>query len=236
MRIRANKTTIPNEVLDEYFRLEKNFEDTKNWHGMSEQQLWEELCLCILSSNVPYELAQSAFFHLLRKGYLELGWIARIPTSETMIALELSRPIFVPVKADGSKRKFRFPNVRAGNIAQSAKLLSSEKGWLSRLLSGSGSEKEVRDLLARHLSGVGLKQASHFLRNIGYSKQLAIVDTHIVSFLEEIEAIQRVRTKTITRNCYLELESRIERICREYSLNLSIFDIAVWRHMRGRRF
>lgn len=229
---------IKDEVLDqimcEYSRFSRIFHNKRKWVQMTEYELWQELCLCILSSNVPYELAQSAFFHLKKKGYLVLDWIIETPSSQELMAKELARPLYSPRKLDGSGRKYRFPNMRAQNIFQAAKILSSEQGWLFEVLANHGSEREVRDLLVVSISGLGLKEASHFLRNIGYSNELAIIDSHVVSFLKKIEAIPEMNTKTITRNTYFELEDLLKKICDKYGLSLSIFDMAIWHYMRRR--
>ena len=219
------------QVLNEYSRLAKVFYQNKKWVEMSEDELWQEMCLCILSSNVPYELARSAFLHL-KKRHLQLEWITDTPNSERIIAEELSKPIYLPKTIDGLHRKYRFPNVRARNIFQAAKAISSEKGWLSKLLADTSSEREVRDILVDTISGLGLKEASHFLRNIRYSTQLAIIDSHVVSFLNNIGAAEPRKTKSITRNIYLELESQLQEICDKYGIDLSIFDMAIWDYMR----
>lgn len=230
----VERNEIPNQVFQEYVRMSKVFYNTKKWFEMPEQELYQELCLCILSSNVPYELAQSAFLHLLEKGYLCLEWVANTPESARVIAHELSRPLYLPRKLDGSRRKYRFYNTRARNIVQAAKAISTENGWLLRLLTDSTSENEVREHLVRGVPGVGLKQASHFMRNVGYSNRLAIVDSHVVSFLRELEIVER-ETRPITHKLYLELESCLQQICDENQLNLSVFDMAIWHYMRRKR-
>ena len=226
------KKEIMNLVLDEYSRLETKYHRNKKWIDMSEDELWQELCLCILSSNVPYELTLSAFHHLKKKGYLRLELLKKESISKKIITDELSRPVYLPKKKDGGYRKYRFPKTRARNIIQAAKVIAREEDWIKKLLLRSNSERKVRGLLVSEISGIGLKEASHFLRNIKYSKNLAIVDSHVVSFLQQIDAGTQRKTKTITRNTYFELENQIQEICGEYKLDLSIFDMAIWHFMR----
>ena len=226
------KNEILEKVLREYPKLATILNNNRTWVEISENELWQELCLCIFSSNVPYELAQSVFFHLMKKGYLQLKWMTETPDSEKLVANELSKPLYLPKRVDGSYRKYRFPNMRARDIYQAAKTVSSEKDWFSKLLAASTSQRETRDSLVVNISGIGLKEASHFLRNIRYSDKLAIIDSHVVSFLEKFEEIPRANTKTITRKIYLELENRLLEICDKNELNLSIFDMAIWHYMR----
>lgn len=226
------KKEIMNLVLDEYSKLELRYHRNKKWIDMSEDELWQELCLCILSSNVPYELALSAFHHLKKKGYLRLELLKKESISKKIITDELSRPVYLPKKKDGGYRKYRFPKTRARNIIQAAKVIAREEDWIKKVLLRSNSEGKVRGLLVSEISGIGLKEASHFLRNIKYSKNLAIVDSHVVSFLQQIDAGTQRKTKTMTRNTYFELENQIQEICSEYKLDLSIFDMAIWHFMR----
>lgn len=233
MHITENE--ILDEVLCEYSRLATAFYSKKRWDEMTENELWQELCLCILSSNVPYELARSAFFHLTEKGYLQLDWVASVSNSQRLIADELAKPIYLPKKIDGSFRRYRFPNSRSKNIFQAAKVVSSDNGWLSKLLANSSSEEEARDLLVVHIPGFGLKEASHFLRNIRYSHQLAIIDTHVLSFLIKIGVVAQTEVETITPKTYIKLERKLQEICRKYRLNLSVFDMAIWHYTRRKQ-
>lgn len=228
----STKNKILDNVLHEYLKVATIFNNNRKWVEMSENELWQELCLCILSSNVPYELAQSALFHLMNKGYLRLEWITETSDSEKLIADELSKPLYLPRRVDGSLRRYRFPNIRARDISQAAKIVSSETDWLSRLLATSASQREARDFLVANISGLGLKEASHFLRNIRYSDKLAIIDSHVVSFLKKFEEIPQANAKTVTRKIYLELENRLLEICDKNGLDLSIFDMAIWHYMR----
>src|SRR5437870_3801812 len=63
---------IPIELEEHHQRLTALYDSQKNWRNMSELELWEELCLCILSSNVLFETAVSAFLQLAEKGMLNL--------------------------------------------------------------------------------------------------------------------------------------------------------------------
>jgi N-glycosylase/DNA lyase len=222
------------DVLNEYEDIESTVDNLKNWIKMSEDDLWRELCRCILSSNVPYELALSALSHLIEKGFLDLEWAAENPDSKVVIANELSKPVYLPLKINGTGRKYRFPNIRSKNITEAAKVVFSDSHWFHHLLEQQDSEKNVREILASKIPGIGLKEASHFLRDTGYSKNLAIIDTHIVAFLREIDVIPDQKAKTINREVYMELESLLEGICKDHNVTLSLFDMAIWRYMRKR--
>jgi len=232
--MQVNNSATLTQVVREYPKLVNFFQFRKRWNEMSEDDLWKELCLCILSSNVPYELALSAFWHLRDNEFLRPNWIIECPNATQNIALELSKQIYSPRKKDGSCRKYRFPNVRATNIINAAKALYQEKSGLLDILRNCASEHEARDLLAKNVQGIGLKEASHFLRNIGFSSSLAIIDSHVIAFLTEVGAVQEGEINTLTPAVYMKLEKILLDLCNDLGLNLSIFDMAIWQCMRGK--
>jgi N-glycosylase/DNA lyase len=232
MRISNSETMT--QVMREYSRMSEAFQSRKIWSSMSDDELWGEVCLCILSSNVPYELALSASEHLHSSKYLDPDWIVGCSDSVRIIASELSRQIYLPRRKDGSRRKYRFPNIRARDIVNAAKTLFGEGRGLSWILESCTSETEARDLLVRSIHGIGLKEASHFLRNIGYSNSLAIIDSHVMAFLVEVGAISTKGIKAVTPSLYARLERILQNMCDDWSLNLSVLDMAIWQYMRGK--
>jgi len=101
------------------------------------------------------------------------------------------------------------------------------------------SEKEgkvIRDLLSDTCSkykveGFGLKEASHFLRNIGF-EDVAIVDRHIFRYLKEKGLLPDY--KTITRRIYLEAERKLEEICQELGMSQGELDLYIFYHKTGK--
>jgi len=223
-----------NQVMREYSKLKSCFQQGRKWNDMSENELWEELCLCILSSNVPYELALSAFSHLRSERLLRPKWIIKCKSAVNKLSNELSKCIYLPKTKNGSCRKYRFPNTRAENIVKAAKTIYQRDNGLVQLLKDIDDEEKARDFLAMKIPGIGLKQASHFLRNIRYSESLAIIDSHVIAFLAEIGTIPSQRIKTVTPEIYIRLEKIIRGLSESLDTDLSVFDMAVWQYMRRR--
>ncbi len=149
----ASISLIPENIFEIYYYLEKKFSSKTKWKNRKEYDLWHELCLCILASNIPYEQALSATNHLHEKDLLDQYWILENTMySKNRIAYELSLPVFLPKKKDGNLRKYRFPNVRAKNIVKSADILYHDGQNLKTILQNSQSERSVRDYLALNLS------------------------------------------------------------------------------------
>ena len=234
MKVQISNNATLTQVVQEYSKLVDAFRFRKRWNEMLEEELWEELCLCILSSNVPYELALSAFEHLRSSQFLKTERIIGRSDAAQDIAIELSRQIYLPRRRDGSFRKYRFPNIRATNIVKAARTLYEEGPGLSWILTNCTSEHEARDLLVENICGIGLKEASHFLRDIGYSNSLAIIDSHVIAFLAELGVIPTNKSNGVTPVLYTKLERVLQNLCADLGVNLSIFDMAIWRYMRGR--
>jgi N-glycosylase/DNA lyase len=79
-------------------------------------------------------------------------------------------------------------------------------------------------LLSDLIPGLGYKESSHFLRNIGYSDHLAIIDVHIISFLKQMSLIDSVNNVLLTRRVYRELEKKLLGITSNLQLSLAAFD------------
>jgi N-glycosylase/DNA lyase len=229
----AEKAAVK-EVILEYQRLAAQFLARRVWNDMPEDELWRELCLCILSSNVPFELAKSAMLHLWETGLLRPTRVMRPDDQEKEITRELSKAIYLPTKKDGSCRRYRFPNMRGRDIVAAARALYDNGPGLKTLLSDAESEIELRRYLAENVPGVGLKEASHFLRNIGYANSLAIIDRHIVDFLSDVLDLPPQDFEHITPSKYLTLETYLKELCQQLGLELPLFDWAIWNHVRSR--
>ena len=93
------------------------------------------------------------------------------------------------ILAEGSLRKLqkrldgvhRFPNTRPAYIIHTREYLKNEHGFKMRDLVHSFNDPlERRDFFARNknIKGIGYKESSHFLRNIGFSGYAIFRQTH----------------------------------------------------------
>ncbi len=80
------------------------------------------------------------------------------------------------------------------------------------------------------LKGLGYKEASHFLRNVG-RKDVAIADRHILRWLESrgFEV-----PKTLTPRKYLEIERTLRNVAERQGLSLAELDLKVWYGVTGK--
>ena len=92
---------------------------------------------------------------------------------------------------------------------------------------------ERRDFLARNraVKGLGYKESSHFLRNIGF-RGYAILDKHIVNSLREFGVISS-KLKPTSRNGYLAIERKMTRFADEIGIDMDHLDLLLWSRKTG---
>ena len=93
------------------------------------------------------------------------------------------------------------------------------------------SHPDIRDEIVKSIKGLGMKESSHFLRNIGY-KDFAIIDFHIIDFLVKNKLIER--PKTLNKNKYLEIENILKKLAEKTDTNLGELDLYLWYHETGK--
>jgi len=125
------------------------------------------------------------------------------------------------------KTRTRFHNNKARYIIQNIKLWNNLQNQLQ-----DSNIKALREWLADNIIGYGMKEASHFLRNIGKSgNQIAILDRHILRNLEEYGIIQDARIRS--RNDYLEKEEKYLKFAKEISIPSDELDLLWWSQENG---
>ena len=92
-------------------------------------------------------------------------------------------------------------------------------------------KKALREWIINNVNGIGLKESSHFLRNIGFD-EYAIIDFHIIDLLVKYDII--TKPKTITKNKYLEIEKILGKIAKQTDLTLAELDLYLWYMETGK--
>jgi N-glycosylase/DNA lyase len=154
-------------------------------------------------------------------------------------SLEKSRKLYTGSPEEIRKtlhKKVRFHNNKSRYIIH-ARNLFSEKGKLQikKNLQGLGTPHEMREWLVSNLKGIGYKEASHFLRNIGFGKDIAILDRHILKNLHKHGAIKEV-PKSLTPNKYKEIEGQMAEFSRKVRIPMEEMDLLFWSAETGEVF
>jgi len=163
-------------------------------------KLFEELCFCIMTANCSADKCIEVQ-ELIGEGFLNL--------SEEKLAHNL--------KLYG----YRFPNIRAKYIVQARQI----RGELKSNIKTYKDPHKLRKWIVNNIKGLGYKEASHFLRNIGFT-DYAIIDFHILDLLARFNLVEK--PKTLTKVKYLEIEDLLRKFAERLNLNLAELDLYMW--------
>lgn len=92
---------------------------------------------------------------------------------------------------------------------------------------------ERRDFFAsnKNIKGVGYLQASHFLRNIGFS-EYAILDKNIMKKLYEFGLVDNAKPPA-TRKNYIEVENKVKAFSDKLGIEIDDLDLLLWSVRTG---
>lgn len=181
----------------------KEFEELRR---KDTKQWFSELCFCLLTAN----------------------WKAK---ESIQIQKELCYEGFCQMKENDlqkflQKKGHRFHPQRAERIVIARKYIN-----IKEILKGM-NEYEAREWLVKNVKGLGYKESSHFLRNVGY-KNLAIIDRHILNLMVD-EKIIKQKPNTLTKKKYLEIEKKFLDIARELKMSAAELDLYMWYMKTGK--
>jgi N-glycosylase/DNA lyase len=153
-------------------------------------------------------------------------------------SVEGIRPILMSGSARDIQRalvgRHRFPNNRGTYVYETREYLREHCGLrLREALTSLSLADERRDFLAanRSVRGIGYKEASHFLRNIGY-RGYAILDKHVLTRLAELEVIETPKPPS-TKNGYLVIEERLKGFANSIGIDFDELDLLLWYTKTG---
>lgn len=132
-------------------------------------------------------------------------------------------------------KRVRFRNNKAAYLIEARDKFVENEISIKERISEFDDQKEARDWIVDNVKGLGYKEASHFLRNIGKGDDLAILDRHILRNLVKLEVIDDI-PKTLTKKRYLEIESKMKEFADEIGIPLGHLDLVLWYKETGEVF
>ena len=184
------------------------------WQSGTDERLWEELVYCIFTAGASARMGLRAVEAV--RPLLNAGSHAEM----TRVLVE--------------RRAHRYPAARPGYIVTTRDYLREDCGMrLRERLTGFTDHFARRDWLAKEkrIKGLGYKEASHFLRNIGFGGY-AILDKHILRSMAELGVTASPAPPT-TRTRYLETEERLRRFARDLQIDFDELDLVLWSMKTG---
>ena len=178
----------------------------------SEEEIFEELVFCIFTAGTSAKMGLSALRAV--RGMLP-------GASEDELRAKL-------------RGVYRFPNVRSKHVVHTRNYLADRYGLRLRpLLLSFEDPIERRDFFAlnKDIKGLGFKEASHFLRNVGF-RGYAILDKHILQCLFELGVTESARAPH-SRSKYIEIESRFKKFTEKNGFDFDEMDLFLWSEKTG---
>lgn len=180
-----------------------------------DEELFAELAFCLFTPQTKARQSDRAIRDLRESGLLWRG-------SEAEIAARLAI--------------VRFRHTKARHlVAAREQFLGTARTASLRDVIRLPHPAESRAWLVKNVKGLGWKEATHFLRNVGRSGDLAILDRHIMTNLQAIGAV-RALPKSMTPRAYLKMERAMQRAAGRLGLPVTHLDFVMWYKEAGEVF
>ena len=182
------------------------------WESEDDHRLWEEMVYCFFTGGCSAKMG--------------------------MRAVDAVRPLLrtgsQPEMAAALTGVHRYPNARSRYVAASREFLEGDCDLRIRdRLRSFDCPHERRDWLVKEkgIKGLGYKEASHFLRNIGF-RGYAILDKHVLNCLFELKIIEEPKPPS-TRSKYLTVEEKLRQFAFEIGIDFDEMDLVLWSLKTG---
>ncbi len=192
--------------------LEWNNGHMENWI-----EAWYELVYCILAgSKVNTKIVQKAYKNLIE-----------FEPEKALFTNLILRPDCIEyLKSTLKMSGYRFYNSKAEAIVNAAFFYNRN---FSSLENDEIDPKKLRASLVRNVNGIGIKIATHWLRNIGFD--FPIVDVHTRNILIKAGVLDgKFKKQSLSTNQYLFVEKIMFDLSKKLSKPAGSLDYALWKH------
>ncbi len=197
------------ERRDEIQKRLEEFRQVMQWR---DEDVFAELCFCLLTPQSSAKTCWDAVTRLKQQTLMLKG---------TAVQLE---PLLKAVRFGESKARY---------IVEARNMFSKDgRLEVKPRLASFYNPFELREWLVEEVKGLGYKEASHFLRNIGLGEEFAILDRHILRNLNRLGVISEIPT-TITKKRYLEIEEKLRRFAEKIGIPMADLDLLFWSRETG---
>lgn len=207
------------EILGIYGKIKKDISKAisgykKAWRG-TEKEVFAEMAFCILTPQSKAKNAWQAITTLVENNLLYEGSAEEIVKYLNIV---------------------RFKNNKSRYLVEFRDLMT-EDGKLQpkKILESKGNTFEKRKWILKNVKGMGLKEANHVLRNLGFGEEIAILDRHILRNLQRLNVIEEI-PKTLTEKKYYEIEKAMKKYSEYSGIKMDELDLVLWYKEAGEVF
>ncbi len=216
-------------MKNEYFyEIEKIYKEKKKeindrlkyfkniWKNGTDEDIHAELSFCILTPQSKAKMADKAIKNLREAGLLFNGKEEDIVEYLNVVRFKNNKAKYLVILMEQMKDK-------------SGKIIT--KQFFEKMK----TTQEKRDYIVKNIKGMSYKEAGHFLRNVGFGEDVAILDRHILKNIVRLGIIKEV-PKTITPKLYLEIEEKLRKYCDHVGIRMDEIDLLLWYLEAGEIF
>lgn len=204
---------------------------TRAAYHWREYDLRKELVGCILGSQVRHEMAIASTENLDQAGLLDDTWWSTCRDDGFGSAVF---DVLSGQRHDLPHRgRYRFFRARTLQLTRAREALAQVS--LVARLGNNEIPRRLRQSLVADISGLGPKQASMFLRNIGMSYDLAILDTHVLRFMDMQDLMPMDQARIGTMSGYEKAERVVVNYADTLGYPAGYLDWAIWATMKAAR-
>jgi N-glycosylase/DNA lyase len=182
------------------------------WAEGSDEDLFRELVFCLLTPQSRARTCWAAVERLEKK--CMIGAAGAEEVQKELIGV-------------------RFNERKAEYICLARKMFSTRS--LRVILEGFSSPFAAREWLVQNVKGLGYKEASHFLRNIGLGEELSILDRHILKNLLLLGVIGEIPS-SLSKKTYLDIEKKMAAFSKQVGIPMGHLDLLLWYKEAGEIF
>lgn len=205
-----------NEIQRVYSEIKDQIEERLSvfeaiWKTGSDEDIFYELVFCILTPQSRPEMCWEA--------------VKRLRAAD-LVSMDSSKAVLEHLYG------VRFKYKKSEFVLDAKRMFFGTGMGIRTTLSGINDIGMARNVLAASVKGIGLKEAGHFLRNIGLGGQLAILDRHVLRYLSEAGVITAVPS-SLTPARYWEIEKKMTAHAHELGIAMSHLDFVLFYQATG---
>jgi N-glycosylase/DNA lyase len=217
------------QLIELYDLIEENIrakfdEFGRVWQREDYNEILTELFFCLLTPAARAHSAWTAVQRLKEKRLIlhDSSFCSGARDKTALIARQLNT--------------VRFRNNKARNIVEAEGLFFHSRRYnLREELIRLETPDAMREWLASTVRGMGFKEASHFLRNVGLYDDIAILDRHVLRNLQRLDIIEVV-PEGLTKKKYLHVEGEMRELSKRMDIPLHHLDLLLWYRETGEIF